>query len=64
LVPSLLILYGPESLLSVAARHLYVKLEIRGVQFQARVFRYCAPDFLSVDAARLFELIAKLARGA
>ena len=64
LVPLLLYLYGPESLLSVASRNRYVKLEIRGVQFGARVFRYCAPDSLSVEAARLFELIAAGARGA
>jgi len=57
LVPSLLILRGPKSLLSEASRAGHVKLEIQGVQFRTPVFRYCAP-ILSVEAAPLFKLIA------
>jgi hypothetical protein len=62
LVPSLLILYGPKSLLSEASRKRHVKLEIWGVQFRTPVFRYCAPDSLSVEAAPLFKLIAHAAQ--
>jgi hypothetical protein len=64
LVPSLLILHGPPSLLSEASRRRYVTLEICGVQHRARTFRYWPPDTLSVEAARLFELVAHAARAA
>jgi hypothetical protein len=64
LVPLLLIIYGPESVLSEASRNRCVKLEIWGEQFRAPVFRLCAPDSLSVEAAPLFELIADAARRA
>ncbi len=64
LAPSLLILYGPQSLLSEASRNRHVKLEIWGVQFRTPVFRYCAPDSLSVEAAPLFKLIAHAAQHA
>jgi len=57
LVPSLLILHGPKSLLSEASCAGHVKLQIQGVQFRTPVFRYSAP-ILSVEAAPLFKLIA------
>jgi hypothetical protein len=57
LVPSLLILYGPQSLLSAVSRNRHAK-------FRTPVFRYCAPDSLSVEAAPLFKLIAHAAQHA
>jgi hypothetical protein len=62
LVPSLLILHGPASLLSEASRRRYVTLEICGAQFRALAFRRWAPNILTVEAARLFELVAHAAR--
>jgi hypothetical protein len=67
LVPELLVLHGDPSLVSEmnSRRDKYVKLEILGVPHRTQVFGY-RPDVstLSVDAAPLFKLVARAARGA
>jgi hypothetical protein len=61
LVPSSLILCGPENVLSEASRG-DVILKICDAQFRAPVLLYNAPDFLAVDAYPLFRLIGRWAR--
>jgi hypothetical protein len=61
LVPSTLILRGPENVLREASRD-DVILEIDGEPFKTPVVLYSASDFLAVDAEPFFRLIVRAMR--